>query len=172
MGVEKGQIEENEVAAARALAEVNDIDVDPIDKYVLHSLVPCVSRAIAESIIGVRLTKASASERHQRRIAWNISEVAVFSRPVQDSHSVVPQAQLKALYRKAWKEAGGPARCPRLALGHSRYDPVLLKDESGSYYLRPTVALLQSLFAPRKTLSTPGTLFVVVCVARSLTTFV
>ena len=71
------------------------------------------------------------------------------------SHSPVPQAQVKALYRQSWKEVGGPARCPRLAIGHPDYDPTLIKDDRG-YYLRHTEEVVRGLFAPRKTLPTPG----------------
>jgi len=68
----------------------------------------------------------------------------------------VPQAEQKTLFRQAWKKAGAPARCPRLAIGHTLYDPTLVKDNAGQFYLRATAQSVRALFAPRKSVEAPG----------------
>jgi hypothetical protein len=71
------------------------------------------------------------------------------------------------MYRSVWKELGGPARCPRPALGHPKLDPTLVKDESGAYYLRAVAEIVRGLYAPRKMLPTPGAFLPAIRISRA-----
>lgn len=62
----------------------------------------------------------------------------------------VPVTLLRALYRDTMREAGGVSRLPRLALGHSEYDPSLDPELVG------TLRLLESIRKPRKSLQPAG----------------
>jgi hypothetical protein len=62
------------------------------------------------------------------------------------------------LFRQALNSIGGPARCPRLALGHPELDPLLHKDASGRYDLRHIANLVRGLFKPRKVVAMDGPL--------------
>lgn len=117
----------------------------------LHSLSDVFLKVYAEP---VQLPPFNVRARERQRSSpASLSKKTVTgacSLLLRGAYLAVPATLLRALYREAVQEAGGIARLPRLALGHSAYDPSLDPELVG------TLRLVQSVVKPRKSLQPAG----------------